>query len=403
MSFNPKKEKGIISGVIAPRKEYAVERKTARFRRLDKLRDIAALMVVLSHIPAMILNPALGDDIQSIWMKILWSLGAPAVDIFLVLSGYVVALSWMRQQVRGGNASGFYAGRMLRLMPIYLISFGLALICWSLMQTIGNPVGSSMKLAMSQPTISGVISNIVPIWPTQTTRILNPPWWTLQVELMAMIVIPPLVSVMLNKGIKIGLAWIIMVTIVQGILVLIDLFEAAQYICLIGVILGAMIAVARNNPDGLIKKTDRLFSKKKSKNIIYIFIFAIMASSQFLQEIGIRYEITRTIGAIGAATLIIFLTNRRRYVKYKYTKTNIKHGEISYPLYAIHYPLMMLGASLVSIKSTSPYDIMLGGLVGAMVAYVLSLWLAVTIEKASVYRSSRFMEKRLMPDELRKN
>jgi len=338
----------------------------------------------------------------NMWMTILWSLGAPAVDMFLVLSGYVVALAWMRQQSRGGNASGFYAGRMLRLMPIYLISFGVALICWSLMQAIGSPEGSSMKLAMSQPTISGVISNIGPFWPTEATLILNPPWWTLQVEFLAMFLIPPLVSVMLNKGIKIGLLWMIMVAVIQQTLAVTGIPGMGQYICLITVITGSMLAVARSTGDQFMGKVDRAMKNSRNRKLLFFIAISIMAGSQIMREAGFGYQLTRPMGAIAAAILIIVLTSRHKHVlKQKRSPSELKIGEMSYPLYAIHYPLMMLGASIITMRSSAPQNIIIGGIIGALVAYGLSVWLAIVIERRAVRRASKFMEGRLTPDELR--
>ena len=417
------KNDGTISGLDSPRKEYRVEQKASRYKRLDKLRDIAALMVVMSHIPAMAYNPVLGDKMPNLFFEILWALGAPAVDVFLVLSGYVVALSWLRQQERGGNPAGFFAARMMRLMPVYLISLGIALFCWSLIQTIANPASSAIKLGMENPGMTGIVASLGPFWPTEATLILNPPWWTLQIEFLAMFLIPPFVSTMMNTNYKVGFAFMAVVIVFQQAVSALGMPGSGQLFCIITVIAGSMAACAKQSNSSAYQKVEKILRSSRAKLIAGILAALMMSFSQYLRYEDFGYEITRSMGAIAAVLIILIATNSRRRSKVGYmgdigttiissipsgknkskvSALSLSPGETSYPLYAIHYPMMLLGSAVASQASGRPEYLIAGGLVGALLAYCLSVPIAKQIERNAVRRSSRFIEKRLLAEKAKK-
>ena len=71
----------------------------AYVQAFDGLRGVLALGVVLSHFTLMTVNPF--DDPTrplAVWEHLCWYLGAPAVDAFFVLSGWVVAGSYLRHR-----------------------------------------------------------------------------------------------------------------------------------------------------------------------------------------------------------------------------------------------------------------------------------------------------------------
>jgi peptidoglycan/LPS O-acetylase OafA/YrhL len=79
-----------------------------RIPELDALRGAAALAVVVFHADAR-------------WFRWGWS----AVDLFFVLSGYLITAIILRHGSRPGFLASFYARRALRIWPLYFLAVGL--------------------------------------------------------------------------------------------------------------------------------------------------------------------------------------------------------------------------------------------------------------------------------------
>jgi len=106
-----------------------------RFPALDGLRAIAALMVVVFH------NK--GPD---------WLQGWIGVQIFFVISGFLITTLMLREEDRSGRVSfkKFYARRIFRILPVYFLLLAVTLV---LQVFHGNltksPPGSELPLYLS--------------------------------------------------------------------------------------------------------------------------------------------------------------------------------------------------------------------------------------------------------------
>ncbi len=78
-----------------------------RIEELDSLRGLAALSIVLFHLPVASSTP-LGSSIY----------------LFFVLSGYLITSILLRYSPTGGFLLAFYARRSLRIWPIYYLALG---------------------------------------------------------------------------------------------------------------------------------------------------------------------------------------------------------------------------------------------------------------------------------------
>lgn len=89
---------------------------TRTFYTLDGLRGIAAIAVFMHHAAPM-------------WGPVLFPAGAYlAVDLFFLLSGFVLAHAYDRRFSSGMSVLGFLRVRLIRLYPIYLLACVLAVI-----------------------------------------------------------------------------------------------------------------------------------------------------------------------------------------------------------------------------------------------------------------------------------
>src|SRR3569832_332324 len=102
-----------------------------RFRNLDAMRGICALTVVLFHCEGMF---ATGRIFQH---------GYLAVDLFFILSGFVLGHTYEKRLVTGLTPGGFMRLRLNRLAPVYWAG---TLLC----------IATFLAVAMLKPT--GVLS-----------------------------------------------------------------------------------------------------------------------------------------------------------------------------------------------------------------------------------------------------
>ena len=86
-----------------------------RLHGLDTLRAAAILIVVIYHLNAQALLPAAFDPIAAI--------GWCGVDLFFVLSGFLIGSQLLKSFVNTGTLSlkDFYARRVYRILPAYLV------------------------------------------------------------------------------------------------------------------------------------------------------------------------------------------------------------------------------------------------------------------------------------------
>lgn len=86
----------------------------SRFGALDGLRFLAIAAVLFHHSPA---KAHLGDS------NIIFTRGFLGVDLFFVISGFLITALLLRERSRNGYISlrGFYYRRALRILPLYLV------------------------------------------------------------------------------------------------------------------------------------------------------------------------------------------------------------------------------------------------------------------------------------------
>ncbi|MFK0114716.1 acyltransferase family protein [Streptomyces sp. NPDC090994] len=131
----------------APRREH-------RLRALDGLRLVAALMVAAYHYGGR------GGDVTTAWggsaahqfptLHTLFAYGCLGVEVFFVISGFVICMSgW------GRTLTAYFASRVSRLMPAYWVAVILVTAVFALPQVVYQAVSPSDALVnltlMQQP------------------------------------------------------------------------------------------------------------------------------------------------------------------------------------------------------------------------------------------------------------
>jgi len=136
----------------------------AHFLTLDAARGIAAIAVVLHHIGV--------ENGSNILRR-----GFFAVDFFLILSGFVIALSYESKIGKGLSLGNFLKLRIARLWPMVILGGGLAVLAYA----VNIPVEYDLlKLSLQFALIPVVTGGL--LFP------FNPPLWSLLYEVVANIV-----------------------------------------------------------------------------------------------------------------------------------------------------------------------------------------------------------------------
>lgn len=141
------------------------------FQTLDGLRGIGAFLVVMRHVPSLFGPVRVPESFL-------------AVDLFYLVSGFVVAHAYGARLERGGFLWDFVKTRLIRLYPLY--AFGLILgIIVAGVDSIIDPTGWWNLNRLAEAVAAGAL--MIPLFPGLAANgsSLDGPTWTLLPELIA--------------------------------------------------------------------------------------------------------------------------------------------------------------------------------------------------------------------------
>ncbi len=141
------------------------------FQTLDGLRGVGAFLVVMRHVPAFFGPIHVPESFL-------------AVDLFYLVSGFVVAHAYGERLGKGGFFTDFVKTRLIRLYPLY--AFGLMLgIVVAAIAVITDPAGWWNPTRLGEAIVTGAL--MIPLFPGLAANgsSLDGPTWTLLPELIA--------------------------------------------------------------------------------------------------------------------------------------------------------------------------------------------------------------------------
>ena len=330
--------------------------KSTRFDLLDGLRGVAAIAVMLHHY-----TQHTGWD----WFGGAWV----AVDLFFVLSGFVIAHSYSKKILNGMSFREFAFVRLVRLAPLYLLglALGVCAVLLSMAKT-GTPQISGTQLATA--TVLGAawlpyFNNIG--WPFGTDAIvgatfpLNDPSWSLFFELFVNVVF----AAYLYKFRKL---------------------PSAKYSILAFIAFIACTVIFRQiNPGWRAESFLLGFPRVIAEFFAGVFIFSMglqykRAHPVFTATVTIAALACFAIGSpkvafVNSLTLVPLSVALLCSVSIEGIGKGICKvlGELSYPLYVIHFPIYRLVFESFEIRVLNP---IVQTLVVAGISIVLALLLA---------------------------
>jgi peptidoglycan/LPS O-acetylase OafA/YrhL len=322
----------------------------SHYAGLDALRGVAALGVVGYHF---------GTRLD---LPFLFPRGYLAVDFFFVLSGFVVAKAYAQRLAEGTLlVSSFYLLRLIRLLPMIVIGTLLAATI-----EIYRPGVIDQTQHLSDAAIAAVLGVfVIPIlWQTTleyTIFPLNGPVWSLFFEIIANLIFAPFVKFRAGMAISLILLASAFLLFWGGYSVGTDLgplptnfwfgFPRVGWSFTVGIVLFNWRHHAPNIPfTALTAALVALLLVPESRQWGAVFDFACV---------------------LAILPLLVFAASRAEFQATGRQLSRMS-ADWSYPIYAIHYPLVRAMALIIKKLNWMPSARLAAAFVGASVIVAIS-------------------------------
>lgn len=334
---------------------------------LDGIRAFAVLAVVAFHAG---LKPATGG-----WL---------GVDIFFVLSGYLITLILLREHARKGVVSlrDFWVRRLLRLVPALLVTIVLGAIFFSTLGDRGTFTGYLRTAASAGLYVENFVWAFTD---SQHGELAHT--WSLAVEMQFYLVWPALLVWLLARGKRLT-PWLVAGIVVSYVLFVLEsgaapkgaiAFADAYYLPwtrAFELLLGALVAVRLQQRPAEPARTGRLWLGWLIGAAFGVLLLGAWTDSVFVRPSAIAWE--SPAAALLAAALIVHLDRVRtagvgRLLAWAPLAWI---GLVSYGVYLFHYPVIQVLKEQADITE-------------AKVMFLVALPLTLAIAAASFYLVER--------------
>lgn len=324
----------------------SIKMRTGRDYTLDGLRGIAAMMVAFSHVANLTWIPYVDGGEGALWQHLLWRLGSPAVDVFIVLSGYVVAKSLLKTEAR---LPTYFASRFVRLLPVAWGAVVAGLLLRALTGSPPDEATAYLRNLLEPLAFTDWLGFFTMIAPIPRSELVNPPLWTLVLEMQAVLLMPLLVGIAKKTAV-----WVLPLFFIIAAYALAFSTDWGYPLYFSGFALGTALAV--HEPK---------LPKLEMPKIILIFAFAMLMSRHVTEYDS---ALMRPLYALSAVFIVYAV--RSGAANFLLASPFQFLGKISYPFYALHWVVMAAMVFLVG-EWTGIAAAALIGLVLAMPAAIL--------------------------------
>lgn len=265
------------------------------FSTLDSLRGIAALSVCLYHFTGSAL-PKLENDVA----KNLFSWGWLGVEIFFVISGFIIPFILIRNKYNLKNIFGFLCKRIIRISPPAYIALLLTIAQYYLIDFFKL----SKNSYFSELSVAQILHNLAYTVPFTEHRWINYVFWTLAVEFQFYIVIALIFPLILKNNLR-----FFVLTLILTVCYYLPFSKDFQFLQYSSIFLMGWAT--------LLKVDDRI------ESIDFLGFLALLALVAYFQ-----LGFIQTIFGVTTALAIAFLKIKNKVGEF--------FGKISYSLYLVH-------------------------------------------------------------------
>lgn len=382
--------------VYFPRVEGERRVEHERVRSLDGLRGLCALVVVVYHLALTYPGAwavVISGEGRPFWKVVFQSplvlavSGTAAVSVFFVLSGYVLALSFLKSD--RGEALPYLLKRIPRIWIPYAFAVGVSAL---LMACVGSrplsgasawlssfswqePLNARMLLQYGLMTGATSLDNVV---------------WSLVHEMRISLIFPALVllaarsrRIAVSAALVISLAAIFIEHRVQSLPLVTTLAETLSYLYLFGA--GAALYLERERVRSFLSGTGRKASG-------WILALLMIYAADRIDLLEGKTSALLLAGAGSALIVALVSAAGPALSRLLEARPMLWLGSISYSLYLVHVPALLLTAHLWS--GVLPHFVVLG--IALVLALAAASAMNLTVEKGAL-RLGRGLARRLLP------
>ena len=202
----PNASEGVPAPVRPTSSAAVTVTRRARLAGLDGVRGLAALYVVINHV-FLRAFPGYPVDRAPFWAGG-FIYGRFAVVVFIVLSGFSLALSPARHGWRLDGASQFARRRALRILPAYwaALAFSLA-VAWLIVPQPGHGVPDAESVLVNGLLVQNIVGAHSP----------NAAFWSMAVEAQLYLLFPLLLLAVRRRGAIVMLVGVTLVVAAVGL------------------------------------------------------------------------------------------------------------------------------------------------------------------------------------------
>jgi peptidoglycan/LPS O-acetylase OafA/YrhL len=307
-----------------------------RYPGLDGLRGLAALSVFFGHALDLWREGTVPAAVVDSPLHLVWD-GTAAVDLFFVLSGFVLALPFVGAGAQRPGWTRFAIRRVFRIFPAYWASLALALWFRSLYAPAGL-AGLSAWIGhfWAAPLGAGELArHALLIGPSFDTSTLDPVVWSLVVEMRMSLLFPLVVWGL--AGVRTWRGGTAALALSLAIALGAPRLGVHTFTFLPLFVLGAVLATLRRP----------LFAS--AARLPHPAVLAVAAAALLLYDVrfalfGFRFDYYAAdlVIGVGGAALLVLAAARPGWQRALSSRPIALLGRVSYSFYLIHLPVLIV-------------------------------------------------------------
>jgi peptidoglycan/LPS O-acetylase OafA/YrhL len=336
-----------VTGIVGRTTEFA------HLPALDGLRGVAILLVVLCHISEQFRQ----SNIVARGLKAIAFAGWTGVDLFFVLSGFLITGILCEAKGGVGYFRNFYARRTARIFPLYYVTLILLFVVVPMVSSPGVASDKMFRdLIQSRGQWLWYATYMVDALVAWKGFLFAGHFWSLAVEEHFYLAWPILVSrLSRQKLILLSLALIVSALILRAVLVFSDAPGTAIYVLtpcrMDGLALGAAMALVLRAPNGL--QTMVRIAKLALPLSVTIWSTLMLLQGGWYQYGILAQTAGYLVTEIFYASLLVFTLASRRLGEVMSLKPLRLMGRISYAVYVFHVFVVFLCARWFALGDVS--------------------------------------------------
>lgn len=363
--------------------------KNRRYLELDSLRGLAALTVFFSHaVNMLVISGDFFNAINNSVLHIFWD-GSAAVILFFVLSGFVLTLPYVGKDEREPQYFTFIIKRIFRIYPAYFFALLFSIIIKTFLYNRAGIMEFSQFVRQfwgwqsGDLTIQSIVKHMIMVGPRYEMGQIDPIIWSLVVEMKVSILFPFVILFVKElRSAKTGIMLLLGTILVyklsdKALLGRLPFLDENVFHYISVFVLGALLAKF---------KEPLIDGVRKMPAFINISLFTagiVFYTGRFsLYDLKLNYSNYNYLIALGVGIILIYvIALPERFSALTWRPVKLL-GDISYSLYLLHFPILMVCTSIIyanfrSIKASYAVSF----IICIVLSYVSFKWIEVPFQR----------------------